>query len=254
MLKIGVPISSSKTQYFINQAYIQYVADSGFHPVLIVPEVPIGISINTIDGLLLPGGIDVDPIFYGEDNISSFGSDPVKDDFERKLFHAAVSRKKPVFGICRGFQLIIKEFLLSNRKLNEALYFCNHIVDHNQVDNQQLSRNIHQHFVECFPRILYSGQGDAGNRINIPVNSMHHQCLIADIKKKSMLEANGFKMAAWTQRGLKLNKNKDIVEVVCEAFKIETLDGPILAVQWHPEELLDKALIQNFFHTKNEEN
>lgn len=251
-MRIGIPISSSKTQYFINQAYIQYVAEAGFTPVLIIPEISLDISLNTIDGILLPGGIDIDPIYYGEDNITSFAVDPVKDDFERKLFHAARKREKPIFGICRGFQLIAKEYLLTDNKLRESIYFCSHIPDHNQVDNQQLSRNIHQHFVEYSAHTLYKSKTEVNTFISMPVNSMHHQCLIVDFKKKGVLDSRGFKMAAWTQRGLKLTKNKDTTEVVCEAFRINKWGSQILAVQWHPEELLDVALLHNFFN-KNEE-
>ncbi len=54
-------------------------------------------------------------------------------------------------------------------------------------------------------------------------------------------------MAAWTQRGLKVSKNKASTEVVCEAFRILKWGSPILAVQWHPEELRDLSLLQNFF-------
>jgi gamma-glutamyl-gamma-aminobutyrate hydrolase PuuD len=246
-MKIGITASSSKTQYFVNQAYVQYVADAGFTPILITPEIPDNVVFEMIEGLLLPGGIDLDPIYYGEDNTSSFGVDPEKDAFERKLFHIARERGIPIFGICRGFQLIAREYMRADNKMFEFMYFCEHIGEHNQVDNQQLSRNIHQHFVEYVPQTLYSIKPDKPGPFHTPVNSMHHQCLITDFKQKNVLGARQFKMAAWTQRGLKLAKNKVSTEVVCEAFSISNWGSPILAVQWHPEELRDFSLLQNFF-------
>ena len=246
-MKIGITASASKSQYFINQAYVQYVSEAGLTPILITPEIPDKVVLEMIEGLLLPGGIDLDPIYYGEDNTSSFNVDPEKDAFERKLFHKARERGIPIFGICRGFQLIAREYMLAKDKIGEFLYFCEHINEHNQVDNQTLARNIHQHFVEYNPRTLYGVKPESAIPCHIPVNSMHHQCLIADFKQKNILGTHSFRMAAWTQRGLKANKNKASTEVVCEAFRILEWDSPILAVQWHPEELRDLTLLQNFF-------
>lgn len=246
-MKIGIPTSAGKTQYVINQAYIKYVAEAGLTPIIITPEIPDKVVFEMIEGLLLPGGIDLDPIYYGEDNTSSFGADPEKDAFERKLFHMSRERGIPVFGICRGFQLIAREYMLADGKMSEYLYFCEHIGEHNQVDNQQLSRNIHQHFVEYAPETLYGIKPAKVGPYHTPVNSMHHQCLIADFKQKHILGMHAFRMAAWTQRGLKASKNKASTEVVCEAFRILNWGSPILAVQWHPEELRDLALLQNFF-------
>lgn len=246
---IGIPASSSKTQYYVNQAYVQYVKEAGLTPFIITPEIQEeeDVAINMINGLLLPGGIDVDPIYYGEDNSSSYGVDPEKDAFERKLFHMARERNLPIFGICRGLQLIAREYMFANVKVNEHLYFCEHIGEHNQVDNQQLSRNIYQHFVEFAPGLLYGAAGAGKAPEHMPVNSMHHQCLIADAKKRNQLTANNFFVAAWTQRGLKVSKNKEVNEVVCEAFVIRNWGTRILAVQWHPEELRDLNLLRSFF-------
>ncbi len=246
-MKIGIVASSSKTQYFVNQAYVQYVAEAGLVPILITPEMPTEMILGMIEGLLLPGGIDLDPIYYGEDNSSSFAVDPEKDAFERKLFHLTRDRGIPIFGICRGFQLIAREYMFADNKMDEFLYFCEHISEHNQVDNQQLSRNICQHYVEYAPNTLYGIKPDSALPYHTPVNSMHHQCLIADFKQKNVLGARAFRMAAWTQRGLKLTKGKVSTQVVCEAFRILKWGGPILAVQWHPEELRDIDLLRNFF-------
>lgn len=249
MMKIGVPVSTSKTQYYINYAYIQYLSESKLIPVMLCPETPAKEGIELVDGLLLPGGIDLDPIYYGEDNYSSFAVDPEKDKFERALFHEARERGKPIFGICRGFQLIAREYLNSFEDMKQFLYFCSHIQKHNQVEELSMGRNIHQHFVEYVPKLLYGEESRDVYRL--PVNSMHHQCLIANFKKPGIVSINNFRMSAWTQRGLKIEKNNH--NVVCEALVIANWKSPVMAVQWHPEELKDYKLIRNFFYGVKQE-
>jgi len=245
-MRLGIPLSSSKTQHYVNQAYVQYVAESGFDPILIPPELPVDTALDSFDGLVLPGGIDLDPIFYGEDNYTSYSSDPDKDEFERKLFHAVRLAGMPIFGICRGFQLIAREYLESDENMDEFLEFETHISSHNQVSDQTLARNIHQHFVDYVPAVLYGG--DSNEVLSAPVNSMHHQCLIADFKRRGVLGVRAFRMAAWTRRGLKLKSKKGSYPVVCEAFRILKWGAPILAVQWHPEEIRDHELLRQFFN------
>lgn len=247
-MRIGIPMSSSKTQFFINQAYVEYVVKSGLTPVLFSPMNDVqDIVANSIDGLLLPGGIDIDPIYYGEDNYSSFSTDPEKDEFERHVFHLSREKGIPILGICRGFQLIVREYLLFNPELEKFMEFQQHISHHNQVDGQQLNRNVFQHFVNFIPKNLYGN--DDSNVNSMPVNSMHHQCLIINFLKTNVIGVKNFRMAAWTKRGIK-NEKKTENEFVCEAFKVIKWGARILAVQWHPEELMDINLLVNFFLKK----
>lgn len=248
-MRIAVLASISKTQYFINQAYADYMEDAGMFPVVITPNMTPEVALAVSDGLLLPGGIDLDPIYYGEDNFHSFAVDPVKDDFERGMFHAFREAGKPIFGICRGFQLIAREYLLAHPKMERFLDFWTDLPQHQQTGSLQLSRTIHSHFVDYVPKYLYA---ENRNKIeSLPVNSMHHQCLYADFLKAGVIGAQNFRMAAWTTRGLKIDQ-KEVAKgnhfpVICEAFRIFDWGAPILAVQWHPEELKDIELVRNFF-------
>jgi len=245
-MRIGITMSESKTQHFINQAYISLITNSGLKPIAIFPDSDIADMSNMLDGLILPGGIDIDPIYYGEDNESSMNVDPKKDAFERTVFHAFRNNGKPIFGICRGFQLIVRELILTNEALNKNMRFISHINEHNQMNDQSLERNICQHFVVCKTHILY-GNTDKTPR-SIPVNSMHHQCLLVDLKKPEISLVANFRILAWTQRGLKIDKKNTGFPVVCEAFSIVDWGTRIRAVQWHPEELNDTSLIKNFFY------
>ena len=58
------------------------------------------------DGLLLPGGGDIDPVYYGEEMNGSDEPDRELDKAQREILDAFVKAKKPILGICRGMQLI----------------------------------------------------------------------------------------------------------------------------------------------------
>lgn len=254
MKRIAIPMSTSKTQYFINQAYVDYVIEAGMLPVLVPQTDPDKIweHMYNVDGILLPGGIDLDPIYYGEDNTSSFAVEPEKDDFERALFDFGLAEELPIFGICRGFQLIAREYIIRTEGASDFMEFVSHISGHNQVNDQQLSRTITQHFVDFVPELLYKNASyvDKGTKetSRMPVNSMHHQGLLVDFRKKGVIGVGDFRLAAWTRRSVKVDaKAKDSYPLLCEAFSIINWPSPILAVQWHPEELRDVELIKNFF-------
>ena len=257
MKNIGIPVSTSKTQYYINFAYADYISEAGLIPIFITPSMDIEAVMPILSGIVLPGGIDIDPIYYGDDNYSSMGSDPEKDEFERQLFYAALKRNLPVFGICRGLQLIVNEYLLNNAWSLQLLDFYTHINEHNQVNDQQLERGNRQHFVNYFHNLLYSTDQKDTEKVRMAVNSMHHQCLVLAKKNAEALSKQGFVVSAWTTRGAEKvsNKKEDKEYVVCEGIAVRNFNNEfkntkIMAVQWHPEELGDVDLIKNFF-TKN---
>ena len=76
MKRILIPVSKSKTQYFSNQSYVKYIGSvKGLEPVLVTPESNLDQAASECAGLLLTGGIDVDPIYYDMDNDGSFSTD-----------------------------------------------------------------------------------------------------------------------------------------------------------------------------------
>jgi len=154
-----------------------------------------------VDGLLLPGGWDVDPSFYGERRGEEVGdTDPELDGTELALFRQARERHIPVLGICRGQQVI-------NVAMGGSL--VQHLEDH---DARALGRSHLAHTIEVDPS---SELGKAAGQDEIHVNSLHHQA----IKRL----ADGLQESAHGEDGT--------VEGV------ESDDGLIVAVQCHPEEL-----------------
>ena len=87
--------------------YLASVERSGARArVLEVSESPRAV-IDTIDGVLLTGGGDVDPVFYGQDRHPSvYDAEPGRDEFEIDLARRAMEADLPVLAICRGAQVL----------------------------------------------------------------------------------------------------------------------------------------------------
>jgi putative glutamine amidotransferase len=163
------------------------------------------------DGILFSGGEDVDPALYEEKTKhESVHIDRARDDFEFALLDAAMDRRLPILGICRGIQMINVKFggtLIQDIPSDTELER-----DHRQPG----SRADLTHTVTVTePESALAGVVAGSCR----VNSLHHQA----IKRVG----RGLKVTAHSEDGL--------VEAVESAE-----DYPFLmAVQWHPEELVD---------------
>ncbi|QIN78276.1 gamma-glutamyl-gamma-aminobutyrate hydrolase family protein [Rubrobacter marinus] len=88
--------------------YVAGVAQAGGVPVVLPPFVEAAEEmVRGIDGLLLSGGSDLDPSYYGESAIPELDVTlPERDVFEMALLEHALDRGLPVFGICRGLQVL----------------------------------------------------------------------------------------------------------------------------------------------------
>ena len=158
-------------------------------------------ELGSVDGLLLPGGWDVDPALYGEEQDTAVGPiDPELDRTEVELFRQARAGGLPVLGICRGQQVI-------NVALGGSLF--QHIDDH---DQRTLGRAHLAHRVTVDPA---SELARAAGETTLEVNSLHHQAV--------RTLAPGLRTTARGDDGT--------VE------GIESDDGLVVAVQCHPEEL-----------------
>jgi len=243
-MKIAIPIwkSSDELRYHINIAYVAYAEQAGYEPMLIFPEN--ASSARECDGLLLPGGIDIDPIYYNEENIGSFATDPNKDEFERQLLLSFIEAGKPIFGICRGFQLIAREFILAHPTSEKIITFFQHVNDHNGPSSYKIKRSQAVHHIYSDPA-LWGNENE--NPIQYPVNSMHHQALMLfNVSNAFRVVEGKMYIAATTQYGLSSTMMKDKHAIV-EAFILNWGESRIVAVQWHPEEMKDYTLIQGCF-------
>lgn len=159
----------------------------------------------TCDGLLLPGGGDMDPKFYGQERIPACGEpNLLRDTAEPLLLRAFLAADKPVLGICRGIQVM-------NAVLGGDLY--QDIKPFEQLPHNDHWTKVHTVTVRrgtLLSRIL--GQD------TVLVNSQHHQAVDR--------VAPGFTLAALSEDGI-----------------VEAIEKPdarfCLGVQWHPEWLSD---------------
>ena len=165
--------------------------------------------IGRIDGLIIPGGPDVSPHFYGEEPTVEIGStNYLKDSFEIELIKAAESEKIPVLGICRGLQIINVAFggtLYQDINSQDQLAFVKHQQD---SFGAYPTHHIHLNGLSALTEI-YQEQKE------VLVNSRHHQAV------KTL--APQFEIIARA------------IDGVVEA--IESKNHNILAVQWHPENM-----------------
>ena len=91
----------------LNQNYADNIVRAGGLPILAVNNDNAKAYAELADGLLLSGGKDVDPALYGQELKYDFViMDKQRDDLEWKLVKAFIEKKKPIWGICRGIQVL----------------------------------------------------------------------------------------------------------------------------------------------------
>ena len=99
-----------KQQILLRETYINSIVRSGGLPIVlpcVQDEQMIDALLDTVDGLLLSGGCDIHPKHFGEEIHPACGEiDEIRDTSELLLVKRAIARDMPVFGICRGFQVI----------------------------------------------------------------------------------------------------------------------------------------------------
>ena len=215
--RVGYPIVALMHQY------IRAVSEAGGVPVLI----PSGITgeaakalFERVDGILLTGGGDIaTERFNGEPHMRVEGVDPERDTVEFSLVLAAAESGKPFLGICRGFQVV-------NVALGGTLY--THIQDQlpGAIKHDYDSYSERQYLAHAIRVEKNTFLANILRERELNVNSLHHQ------GAKDL--APMLKAAAYAPDGL-----------------VEGLELPVhpfgLAVQWHPEWLLDQPVTRRLF-------
>jgi putative glutamine amidotransferase len=231
----GIP-EALPSSWVMNQRY--------FHAVTRVGAVPWMIPLyhddldtlreiyDRLDGLLIPGGVDMDPRTYGEDVLPECGTlDPARDAVELQLTRWAIADEKPVLGLCRGAQVI-------NVAAGGSLYQdvpsqVANAIKHDYYPTMGFARDHRAHAVDLSAATLIA---DVLGGSTAVVNSMHHQ----SVKRVG----GGLAISAVAPDG------------VVEAVE-GTGDAYLVGVQWHPEMFEEEtALFGGFisaareFHSK----
>jgi gamma-glutamyl-gamma-aminobutyrate hydrolase PuuD len=89
-------------------AYVRALSAAGARPVQLPPDADAAEeTLDVLDGLVVTGGVDIDPAFYGaEEHPEMPGTRPERDRAEAALVEGALERDMPVLAICRGSQLL----------------------------------------------------------------------------------------------------------------------------------------------------
>ncbi len=208
---IGITGNFSEGNCTVADGYIRSVLAAGGVPLIIPPYDDTDILLNTldhIDGLLLTGGGDINPLFFGEDPVKELGGiNPRRDRQELLMASLAADRQIPVLGICRGIQIMMAA-------LGGTLYQDFHSQSSTRCikHSQDLERSCPSHTVSVEEDTLL--KKIVGGKERLYVNSFHHQA----VKEP----APGFRVSA--------RANDGIIEAV-ESTEYK----PMIGVQWHPE-------------------
>jgi putative glutamine amidotransferase len=202
-------IDYEKSQYFVPQEYAKAIEKVGGLPVILPPvetEEAADRLLGTVDGLLLSGGVDLDPAFWGEEPMPRLGKiSPERDRSELMLANKALALDVPVLGICRGHQVIA---VAGGGSLYQDIPSqLREVLKH----SQDAPRWYATHAVTVQPGTRMAAWLGAGT---VRVNSFHHQA-IRDLPK-------GFVVSA------------EAVDGIIEAIE-DTRRRFVVGVQWHPE-------------------
>ena len=203
---IGITGNFGEKGCELAEGYYESVLRAGGTPLILPPTEDTDALISAldrIDGLLLSGGGDLNPLYVGEEPVPALGCiNPRRDLSELLLIRLAYDRQIPMLGICRGIQLLAVA-------LDGSVWqdIPEPIIKH----SQNLDRSYASHTVEIEEgSMLYAIFGTD----TLPVNSFHHQAV--------------------REAGPHLRVSARAKDNVIEA--VESCEHKsIIGVQWHPE-------------------
>ncbi len=209
---IGITANYVDGDATLSDRYYKQVVAAGGIPILIPPVADKEVVVNTlehIDGLLLTGGGDYNPLWAGEEPQKGLHAVNAERDLPELLItQLAYNRQIPMLGICRGIQTLV--MALGGKVVQD--------IDAKLKHSQDADRSLPTHKVKIAPdSTLYNIYGAE----EIYVNSFHHQAVGET--------GNRFRMTALSADG--------IVEAI-ESVEYK----PIMGVQWHPEWLEEEGL------------
>ncbi|GGH91388.1 gamma-glutamyl-gamma-aminobutyrate hydrolase family protein [Arthrobacter liuii] len=205
---------------FLPETYLAPIIAAGGIPTLLPPQ-PVAqgvieVLVSRLDGLLIPGGWDVDPALYGQElHPSTDQPRPERDAWEQALIREAIRQDVPLLCICRGEQLL----------------------------NVTLGGTLHQHLPDVVGHSEHQLGSFQYNRIPVEVRpeSQLAQLIGSDVQMVPVAHhqavdklGDGLVASAWTE------------EHVVEAIEYPAATFT-MGIQWHPEELSeDYGLFQGF--------
>ena len=203
--------------------YVRALVSAGFGREEVVVLMPGQLPAGSFDGVVLGGGVDVDPARYGQAALSSAGVevDLERDATDLAVFEKAWSEETPILGICRGLQVV--NVALGGTLVQDLPTERPSSLEHQGGPRDRTRRD---HAVKIASGTRLAAAARTGE---IAVNSRHHQSIDR--------LAEGLRVSAQAPDGT-----------------VEGVETPgdrwCVAVQWHPENLADdppsRALFEAF--------
>lgn len=211
---LHTPVNSAFTyrQENTNEAYTSAIEKAGGYA-LLLPYTADGkrleAAVCAVDGILIPGGLDVDPELYGETAMPCCKEHHRDMDlFQIDLIDMAIRKNRPILGICRGLQII----------------------------NVHHGGTLYQDLDECFTKqVSHSRLDSPGSAVHEVV--LEEGCMMRKLFGKAVLSVNSLH-----HQGIKRLGGGLAPAAVCTDGLVEGIeDGKngIFAVQWHPEALME---------------
>jgi putative glutamine amidotransferase len=212
-------------QYVIRWDYVRSIEQAGGIPVVLAPS---GAALHSrlthrLDGLLLTGGVDIEPSAYGEAfHPSVTRTSPERDEFEFKLTRTAMEQQMPILAICRGLQVL--NVVMGGTLIQDIPSMIGSEISHDDPKRQR-HEFAHQVTLKNGSRLHKILKKD-----HLWVNSFHHQ--------SAKTCGRGLIPAAWANDG------------VIEALELADSHF-VIGVQWHPESFWNQngrflALFESF--------
>lgn len=233
---IGITTNYSDGGAALSEKYYSQVVKAGGTPYLIPPVADQDVIINTLehlDGLLLTGGGDFNPLWCGEEPSAKLHSINAKRDLPELLItRLAYNRQIPMLGICRGIQTLA---IALDGEVEQDIYEKGAKIKHSQdADRSEPTHTVKLAEGSILHALYHSG--------TIAVNTFHHQAV--------------------RKAGPRFRVTAVAPDNVIEAIESSEFK-PIMGVQWHPEWLGDEgqkifswlvAQASNFYIAKNVQN
>lgn len=221
MIKVGVTpcimhedenrasFAPKKLDYLV-QDMARYLKREGVLPILIpsLPPAELKSFVRHMDGIIIQGGDDIAPETFDEKPIGPWKGDAFRDLVELDIIKYALEFDLPIFGICRGFQLM-------NVYCGGSLYQDIPSQFHTDTVHKSTNYDQHTHAISIKEHSFLFHIND--HQPDATVNSIHHQG-VKELGK-------GLHPIAW-----------DTEDELVEAFYFEgRTAGKVIGVQWHPE-------------------
>ena len=241
MIKVGVSacfmypdegrgLFTTKHLCYLERDMARYLAREDVLPMLI-PDLEgkaLESFLGEMDGFVFQGGSDMAPQSYGEAPIGRWMGDPHRDAYELKIMDYAIKNEKPVYGICRGFQLM-------NVYFGGTLY--------QDIATQFPEAMLHRD-AALYDQLLHE--------VDLTTNKLLHRLHAADPSRTvNTVHHQGIKTLGKDLEVLATSKTDGIIE----AFQWKKApEGRVIGVQWHPEffhnapePLLNPKIIYDYF-------